>query len=659
MNNRSRRPRSILIVGALIASCGGGGGGDTKEIAADACAGVPAAELAATGALCSDSGLRPESGGFSFANWGGLAADDSVTTTTAIAIFGKEAVCAQSTDTTCTPFPAVQHWIDGANADMANGRCEGMAVLSQRLFEGRNTPEQLQASATKTFDLQKPTLPVVGSIARWWVTQRLEKVVQSSNRWAQAMPSEAVASLIEALDAKTGVTLGIYNDGGGGHAVTPIAVTKADDGTYAITLYDNNFPNKVTTMSVDPVAERWTYDVGAMNAGAGAGVWTGGKGSMDLTLMADREGDQKVPWSSDDRAPESKGSARITVSTGGASYAGLIIKVGDKTIDSRNLSTVTAGVKVYPNRGGVGTGAMVEIPAGLANVKVTPVVGELLDPADTSVDLTFGVDAPGPGSQLITDEVSGADLESDTYDDFSIDVSTDEGYEATVDVAPDGDIEVGVAYEEESLEATLEDGQDLAVSDPDGEGDFSLDVTSQDGETLYEAAYDGVDDDGNLGTTDLDINEETGEAVVAEVPIEEEALNNDLLDIAAADAEVAAAAEDSSTDNSTGDTSQSGDSSPENSTGDNPAGDDTVPTVPTDDNVVNDNPTTGDSTSDNAPSSPDSTQDSDSGSGSGSGSTDDSAPEVTTKKTTPQTDPPASDDKDNAPADTEAPSDDN
>lgn len=648
MNIRKRCTSALLVVGALLASCGGGGGTGDTSIEADACAGDPATELAAKGALCVDSGLRPATGGFSFANWAGLAADDSVTTTTAIAIFGKEAVCAQSTDTTCTPFPAVQHWIDGANADMNNGRCEGMAVLSQRLHDGRNTPDQLQASATKTFDLQKPTVPVVGSIARWWVTQRLEKVIQSSNRWAQATPSEAVASLIEAIDAKVGVTLGIYNDGGGGHALTPIAVTKGDDGTFTIAMYDNNYPDKVTSMSVDPVAERWTYEIGAMNAGAGADTWTGGKGSMDLTVMADREGDQKVPWSSDDRAPESKGSARISVSTGGASYAGLIVKVGDKTIDSRDLSSVSNGVKVYPNRGGVGTGAMVEIPAGLKDVKVTPVVGLLLDSADTAVDLTLGVDAPGPGSQLITDEVSGADLEAGVYDDFSIDVSTDDGYESTIDVAEDGEIDVGVAYEEESLDASLEDGQDLDVSDPEGEGDFSLDVVSQDGESLYEASYDGVDDDGNLGTTDLDIDEETGEAVVAEVPIESEALNTDLLEIAAADAEVAEANENSSTDDSTDDTTQTGDSTSDNSTGDNPAGDDTNPTLSTDGTSDTDNSTTGDSTSDGNPSAPDSNQDSN------SGSTDDSAPEVTTKRTTPQTDPPSSDD-DNAPADTEAP----
>lgn len=600
MKRSVRSCLSIGVIAAFVAGCGGGSGGsDTKE---SCTASTVAAGLATQGAVCIDSGLRPATGGFSFANWAGLAADDSITSTTAIAIFGKPAVCAQSTDTSCTPFPAVQHWIDAANADMNNGRCEGMAVLSQRLFDGLNTPAQLQATAVKTFDLQKPTVPVVGSIARWWVTQRLEKVIQSSNRSAKMQPSEAVAKLIEAINAKQGVTLGIYNDGGGGHAVTPIAVTKADDGTYEILLYDNNFPDKVTSLSVDPVAERWTYDIGAMNAGAGAGTWTGGKGSMDPTLMADREGDQKVPWSNDDRAPESKGSARITVSTGGASYAGLIVKIGDTTIDSRNLSTVTNGVHVYPNRGGVGTGAMVEIPAGLKNVTVTPVVGDLIDPTDTAVDLTVGVDAPGPGSQLITDELSGADLEEGTYDDFSLDVSTDDGYESTIDVAEDGGIDVGVAYEEESLDATLEDGQDLAVSDPEGEGDFSLDVTSQDGESLYEASYDGTDDDGSLGTTSLDIDEATGKAVVEDQPIEAETVNTDILEIAAADAEAAAARDeaatnDSVTDNSAPSDSVTDNSSPENSSSEN-------------------------STPDSLP---------------------DSTPDSTTKKTTAETDPPPTD----------------
>jgi len=390
-------------------------------------------------------------------------------------------------------------------------------------------------------------------------------------------------------------------------------------------VYDNNFPGKVTSLSVDPENETWSYDVGATSAGAASTVWSGGKGSMDYALMADREGDQKVPWSSDDRSETTKGSARITVTTGGASYAGLIITVGNKTVDSRDLSTVTAGIKVYPNRGGdissIGTGAMVEIPAGLKDVKVKPVVGDLVDPNDTAVELVVGVDAPGPGSQLITDELSGDDLRNDSYDDFSLDVSTDEGYDSTIDVATDGDIEVGVAYEEESIDATLEDGQDLAVSDPVGDGDLSIDVTSESGESLYEAAFDGTDDDGQLSTASLDIDEATGKAVVEDEPLVAETVNEELIAIAEADAEVAA--EKAASNDSTPDSTQTDSSSPE--------------LVPTDSTTVDDSGDANNGQTDNsvtdASDSPNTTSDQCDANGSGSSDNVDDSPNTTKPKT--------------------------
>ncbi|MFM7093220.1 MAG: hypothetical protein ACKOYL_01485, partial [Actinomycetota bacterium] len=339
---------------------------------------------------------------FSFENWGGPVAEDAVTVTTAIAIFGEAAVCAQTSAAGCVPFPAVQHWIDGTNLQIQGGRCEGMAVLSQRIHDGGDVAEQLQAAAARTADLNKETKPVAASISRWWVSQGFEPVLQATSEAWKLEPSQVVAKLIEALSNGKGATIGIYANGAG-HAVTPIAVTRADDGTFAISLYDNNYPGEVTTMTVDPATETWTYDVGAENSGTVASAWTGGKGDIDYVLMADREGQQKVPWSDNDRDERSKGSARITVTTGGKSVAGLIIKVGGSTIDSRDLSTVSNGVKVFPNRGGIGTGAMVEIPDGLADVKITPVVGDVLDAGTTSVELAVSVDAPGPGSQYVTD----------------------------------------------------------------------------------------------------------------------------------------------------------------------------------------------------------------------------------------------------------------
>jgi hypothetical protein len=345
------------------------------------------------------------------------------------------------------------------------------------------------------------------------VSQGFEPVLQATSEAWELEPSQVVGKLTEALSTGKGATIGVYANGAG-HAVTPIAVTRADDGTFAISLYDNNYPGEVTTMTVDPATETWTYDVGAENSGAVASAWTGGKGDIDYVLMTDREGQQKVPWSDNDRSERSKGSARITVTTGGKSLAGLIVKVGGSTIDTRDLSTVTSGVKVFPNRGGIGTGAMVEIPDGLADVKITPVVGEVLDAGTTSVELAVSVDAPGPGSQYITDTVEGGELLDDPYGDFSFDVSTDAEFENELDVADDGEIEVGVAYEEEASEVVLEDGQDLSVVDGEGEAGLDLEVATADGEVLYEAGFDGESDTGEISVASIDIDEVTGEVTV-------------------------------------------------------------------------------------------------------------------------------------------------
>jgi hypothetical protein len=545
MKSLTRRVSGVLAITVLITACGGGAGSDTGDSGGDVeetttteCAEVPSAELAVSGALCSDTGLRPVDGGFSFENWGGPVKEDAVTVTTAIAIFGEDAVCAQKTDAGCIPFPAVQHWIDGSNSQIAGGRCEGMAVLSQRIHDGGDDPSQLQEQAARTADLKKETLQVAASISRWWVSQGFEPVIQATNRVWELEPSEVVAEIDSAIKADAGATIGIYDEGMG-HAVTPIAVTIAEDDTYAISVYDNNYPGEVTVLSVDPTTETWTYDVGAANSGTAASTWSGGKGSLDYVVMADREGLQQVPWSDNDRADRSKGSARITVSTGGKSIAGLIINVGNDTIDTRDLSTVSNGIAVYPNRGGVGTGAMVEIPDGLADVKIKPIVGNLLDPAVSSVDLAVSIDAPGPGSQYVTDTIEGEELLEDSYDDFSLTLSTDEEFENALDVAPDGEIEVGVAYEEEGAEVSLEDGQSLNVVDDVGDEGLDVDVATADGEVVYEVGFDGESDTGEISVPSVDVNEETGEVSVEPEAVEPEEVNDEILAVTGADEPVA------------------------------------------------------------------------------------------------------------------------
>ena len=474
-----------------------------------------AGDLPTEGLICADSGMRPTTDGFSFENWGGPVAEDAVTLNTAAALYGAESVCADAQVDACTPLPGAQQWVEEMNASMEGGRCEGMAVLSQRFAVGLNSPSEFQDGATVVADLQRETSSVGADISRWWVTQGLSTVAEFNYAAQQLTPTQIAQDMVMAIRDQAGVTYGFYFDGQG-HAVTPIAIALRADGVLEVLNYDNNYPGQITTVTIDPSTETWSYDMAATNAGVDANIWSGTTGSMDYTLMSAREDANPAPWSTDDRSAATKGSARISISTRGTSVPGAIITVGSDTIDTRDLSTLSNGIRVFTNKGGNGTGATIEIPAGLKDVKVQPVIGEVLNSTTAKIPLLFSVDSPGSGSLLVRDEVDATDTE---YDDFTYDVSTEDDFSSSVDVALDGEVEADYAYDEESINTLLEDGQDFDIIDPDGEGDIDFMLTDEDGNALYESSFDGEDEDGTQ-ITELDFNEETGEMDISDLAIE-------------------------------------------------------------------------------------------------------------------------------------------
>ena len=481
-----------------------------------------AGDLPTEGLVCADSGMRPTTDGFSFENWGGPVADDAVTLNTAAQIYGTDAVCAEVQADTCTPLPGAQQWVEEMNASIEGGRCEGMAVMSQRFAVGLNSPSEFQDGATVVADLQRETSTVGADISRWWVTQNLSTVAEFNYAAQQLTPTQIAQDMVMAIRDQAGVTFGFYFNGQG-HAITPIAIALRPDGVLDVMSYDNNYPGQITTVTIDPSTETWSYDMAATNAGVDADIWSGTTGTMDYTLMSAREEANPAPWSANDRTAATKGSARISITTRGTSVPGAIITIGSDTIDTRDLSTLSNGVRVFTNKGGKGTGATIEIPGGLKDVKVKPVIGELIDTTATKIPLLFTVDSPGSGSLLVRDEVDATDTE---YDDFSYDVSTEDDFSSSVDVAPDGEVEADYAYDEESINTLLEDGQDFDIVDPDGEGDIEFAVTDEEGNALYESSFDGNDEDGTQ-ITELDFNEETGEMSVSDVAIENEDFSQD------------------------------------------------------------------------------------------------------------------------------------
>jgi len=511
---------------------------------------TPTADLPTEGLICADSGMRPVTDGFSFENWGGPVAEDAVTLNTAAELFGVEAVCAEIQDDTCTPLPAAQQWVEMMNESIEGGRCEGMAVVSQRMTVGLNTPSELQEGATLVADLQRDAGIVGETISRWWVTQALTTVQNFNYEAQQLTPTQIAEQLVMAIRNQDGVTLGFYSNGSG-HAVTPIAVAYRADGILEVLNYDNNYPGQITTVIIDPSTETWSYDMAATNADVEADIWSGSTGTMDYTLMSVREEANPAPWSEDDQSGETKGSARIMISTRGRSVPGAIITVGTDTIDTRDLSTVSNGIRVFPNRGSRGTGAIIEIPAGLDGVKIVPVIGELIDTTATEIPLLFAVDAPGSGSLLVRDMVDASDT---SYDDFVYEVSTGDDFVSSVDVAPDGAVEAAYAFGEELVEALLEDGQDLDIVDPAGEEAIDVAVTDEEGTELFSSSFDGVDEDGTE-VTELDFNESTGEMEVSDLPLDDASLSGD-----GATEDGAADAGSGDTGDGSGDGSDSGDS---------------------------------------------------------------------------------------------------
>ena len=483
---------------------------------------TPAGDLPTEGLICADSGMRPTTDGFSFENWGGPVAEDAVDLNTAAALYGVESVCAEVQDNACTPLPGAQQWVEEMNASIEGGRCEGMAVMSQRFAVGLNSPSEYQDGATVVADLQRETSNVGADISRWWVTQNLSTVAEFNYAAQQLTPTQIAQEMVMAIRDQAGVTFGFYFNGQG-HAITPIAIALRQDGVLEVLNYDNNYPGQITTVTIDPSTEIWSYDMAATNAGVDADIWSGSTGTMDYTLMSAREEPNPAPWSASDRSDLTKGSARISISTRGTSVPGAIITVGDSTIDTRDLSTLSNGIRVFTNKGGRGTGATIEIPAGLKGVKIKPVIGDVIDSSAEKIPLLFSVDSPGSGSLLVRDSVDPTDTE---YDDFSYDLSTEGDFSSSVDTAPDGEVEADYAYDEESINTHLEDGQDFDIVDPDGEGDINFAVTDEEGNALYESSFDGVDDD-NSQITELDFNEETGQMDVADVAIENEDFTQD------------------------------------------------------------------------------------------------------------------------------------
>jgi hypothetical protein len=173
-------------------------------------------------------------------------------------MFGPD-VCAEPDAGACVLTPQARQWMNTTSGEMANGHCEGMAVLSALFATGMVNPQSF--GGANGIDLMLPNnVPLQREIGYWWALQGTEPTI-SAERRNQRTPVQILSDLAAGLDAGQAFTFGLFKrDGKGGHANTPYAIEPEDGGIVRILLYENNTPNLVRSLEIDVNANTWRYE---------------------------------------------------------------------------------------------------------------------------------------------------------------------------------------------------------------------------------------------------------------------------------------------------------------------------------------------------------------------------------------------------------------
>ena len=157
-----------------------------------------------------------------------------------VRLFGDQVCKSVSADGKCTLTKVAEQWMNEINSVVANGHCEGMAVLSSLFYSGLENPSDYGSSSVNKLQL-KNNIPLQREIAYWFTTQWF-----MDDHLIEKDPTSQVKYLINHFKSdSTPIPLGIYQRNlKGGHAITAYAVVDHGNGIYYIMVYDNNYPNE-------------------------------------------------------------------------------------------------------------------------------------------------------------------------------------------------------------------------------------------------------------------------------------------------------------------------------------------------------------------------------------------------------------------------------
>lgn len=284
----------------------------------------------AAAALIVDGGFRPVPNGFKFQNHGNTLTGPAdaegnptsipvtnLTTAEVVRLLGNQ-VCASGSGESCVLTKPAKDWMDKQNEGMNGGHCSGYSIMSALVYSGSVTVNQFGAATINELELQN-NAPLQREIAYWAATQSLLPGggMSEQNRDYTFVLDTLKAEFAKPVAERQMFEMGFTKrDGSAGHSVLPYAIDDLGNNQIAILLYDNNYPGKTMTMTLNTAAKTWKYTT-AHDPSLAPSDYEGDATSNSLFLrnVARRLGQQNCPFcketsggglnSADDIAPTS------------------------------------------------------------------------------------------------------------------------------------------------------------------------------------------------------------------------------------------------------------------------------------------------------------------------------------------------------------------
>ena len=138
------------------------------------------------------------------------------------------------------------------------GHCYGFAASAVALYNGLLPANQVGASGAGLNAMNPMGRPAIETIMRLQGVQIFNKDVMGAYKVATS-PTELISALTREFRPGYEPFVIVLAGRPGGHSVVPYAVFDRGQGLYDVAIYDNNFPMRAAVMTVDTVADTFTF----------------------------------------------------------------------------------------------------------------------------------------------------------------------------------------------------------------------------------------------------------------------------------------------------------------------------------------------------------------------------------------------------------------